>query len=138
MIKISYQPTYTFTSLDVFDYADSEPITYEAHARQSAEWAALCQAWLKAGFEDVEQAIQIVGLAIVSVSQNGERYPISGIDGARALRDAVEAGNPGCGDAFIKHLALGHYNYHFRRADERLKNSREPSALSTDGNGRGK
>jgi len=78
--------------------------------------------------------LQIVGLALVSVSQNGERWPIDGLDGAKELRDAIEAENPGYGDQFIRHLALAHYNYHFRRLDDLLGNSEAPSAQSADGN----
>ena len=77
-------------------------------------------------------------LALVSISQNGERYPLDGLDGAEALRAAVEADNPGYGDQFIKHLALAHYNYHFRRLDDLAGNSAGPSALSAGGKRRGK
>lgn len=138
MIKINYKPTYSFTSLDIFDYADTDPITYEAHARQSPEWAALCRDWVRDGAEDVSRALEIVGLAFVSVSQDGQRYPLDGLNGAEALRAAVEADNPGYGDQFIKHLALAHYNYHFRRLDDLAGNSAGPSARSADGKRRSK
>lgn len=137
MIKLNYNPTYTFSSVDVFDYADTEPITYEAHARQSSEWAAMCREWVADGAVDVERALDIVGLAIVSVSQNGERFPLAGRAGAEALRAAIEESNPGHGDTFIRHLALGHYSLHFRRAEERLGNSRTPSAQSAGGSSPG-
>lgn len=135
-MKLAYKPTYKFTSLDIFDAADSDPITYEAHARQSGEWAALYQEWSKSDYEDTDRALDLIGLALVSVSQNGERWPINGREGAEALRAAVEADNPGYGDLFIKHLAIGHYNFHFRRLDELLGNSKTPSASSADGNDR--
>lgn len=133
VIKINYKPTYKFSSFDIFDAADSEPITYEAHARLPGEWAALHVAWRNGNYEDTNQALDIIGLALVSVAQGGERWPIEGRAGAEALRDAVEADNPGYGDQFIKHLALGHYNYHFRRLESLLGNSEAPSASSADG-----
>lgn len=133
MITLHYKPTYIFSSLDIFDYADTEPIIYEAYARQSPNWAMLCRDWLKDESEDVERALEIVGMAIVSVEQGGEKFQLHGIEGAKALRDAVEAENPGYGDVFVKHLALGHYALHFRRLDERLGNS--PNGLEPSSGG---
>lgn len=133
MIKLNYKSTYTFTSLDIFDYADTEPITYEAYARLGSDWAAKAREWLVNDPENVETALDIVGLAIVSVSQGGERFALHGRAGAEALRATIEADNPGYGDTFIKHLALGHYALHFRRGEERLGNSEKPSVQSTGG-----
>lgn len=132
MLNLTYKPTYTFTSADIFDYSDTQ-LRFEAPARLPGEWAALCRQWVKEGAEDVGRALEIVGMAIIAVSQDEEiegeeptvvthRYPIQGREGAEALREAIEAGSPGHGDTFIKHLALGHYNLHFRRAEKLLGN----------------
>ena len=131
-LKLSYNPTYTFVLADTFDASDDQ-LVFEAHARQPAEWARLVQAWLKDDAEDVARALEIVGRAITSVGQGGEKWPIEGREGAEALRDAIEEANPGHGDAFIKNLALGHYNYHFQRLGEMMGNSSKPSPASVDG-----
>lgn len=132
MLTLVYSPTYKFTSKDIFDYTDT-PITFEAYARQSPEWTKLFLAWEANDYQDVGQALDLVGMAIVSVSQNGQRSPLNGREGAEALRAAIEAAAPGYGDTWIKHLARGHYFYHYRRAEEALGNSSEPSPTSSDG-----
>lgn len=133
MLNLTYKPTYTFASADIFDYSDTQ-LRFEVPARQSPEWAALCRKWLKDGANDVGRALEIVGMAIIAVSQDEivekdgqetqvtHRYEIDGRAGAEALREAIEAGSPGHGDTFIKHLALGHYNLHFRRSEKLLGN----------------
>lgn len=133
MIKLNYKSTYTFSSLDVFDYADTEPIIYEACARLGSDWAAMARNWMLDDPDNVDKALEIIGLAIVSVSQGGERFVLNGRAGAEALREAIEVDNPGHGDTFIKHLALGHYALHFRRAEERLGNLEKPSVQSAGG-----
>jgi hypothetical protein len=136
-MKLIYNPTYEFNSADIFDNSEP-PILYEAHSRQSPEWAALCREWLRDGAEDASRALEIVGRAIVSVSQNGEKFPLAGREGAEALREAIEANSPGYGDTFIKHLAIGHYNYHFNQLDDKLGNWPGPSLPSGDGESPGK
>ncbi|GIK36569.1 MAG: hypothetical protein BroJett011_04020 [Chloroflexota bacterium] len=121
MIKLNYTPTYQFSSAEIFDATD-QPLEFAAHSRLPAAWAALAKAWITSGSEDADVALTLVGMALVSVSQDGETYPIAGREGAEALRDAIEAASPGFGETFIKHLALGHYHLHFRRLEQRLKN----------------
>ena len=132
MLTLVYNPTYQFTSKDIFDYTDT-PIAFEAHARQSPEWTKLFLTWEAGDYQDVGQALDLIGMAIVSVSQNGQRSLVNGRQGAEALRDAIEQAAPGYGDTWIKHLARAHYFYHYRRADEALGNSSEPSPTSSDG-----
>jgi hypothetical protein len=132
MIKLNYNPTYIFTTADVFDNTEP-PIIFESPSRLSPEWAAMTRNWIRDGAKDIGQALEIVGLAIVAVSQNGERFPLEGREGATALRKAIDLSSPGYGDTFIKHLALGHYNYHFNRLEDKLGNSRQPSPVSGGG-----
>lgn len=133
MIKLSYNPTYKFSSVDIFDYADSEPITFEAHSRQTADWARLVRQWASAGGDDPNRAAEIVGMAIVAVEQSGERYPIGTAENAQALRDAIEESAPGHGDRWLCNLAMGHWNYHFSRSEADLGNSVTPSGASSNG-----
>jgi hypothetical protein len=134
-LKLSYNHTYEFTTADYFNASDP-PLTFEASARATPEWARLVRNWLENSPDDVGPALEIVGRAIISVSQNGTKYPINGREGAKALRDAIEQGNPGQGDDFIIDLAQGHYNYHFRRLADLVGNSDEPSTDYADGNNR--
>lgn len=133
MIKLNYNPTYKFSSVDIFDYADSEPITFEAHSRQTSEWARLVRQWASDGGNDPARAAEIVGAAIVAVEQGGERYPIGSTENAQGLRDAIEESAPGHGDRWLCNLALGHWNYHFSRAETDLGNSAAPSEVSSNG-----
>lgn len=119
--QLKYNPIFRFSSGQIFD-ATETPLSFEAHTRQSSEWAALAHEWIRGGAEDVERALDLIGMAIIAVSQEGQRYPLGGREGAEALRTAIEESSPGSGDTFIKHLALGHYHLHFRTLEERLGN----------------
>lgn len=131
-IKLSYNPTYTFSLADAMDASETQ-MTFEAHSRQASAWSRLTRAWLDDEAQDVGRALEIVGQGIIAVSQDGQRYPLGGREGAEALRDAIEAENPGYGDEFIKNLALGFFNHHFQRLGEMMGNSSKPSPASGDG-----
>lgn len=133
-IKLTYNSTYEFTTVDFYSAADP-PVTFESNVRLTPKWARLIQAFLDTDSDHLEDAIEIVGASIVSVSQSGgPKFPIGNVDGAWALHAAVEKTNPGQGDDFIIGLVRGHYHYHFRKLVDLSGNSDEPSSPSDDGN----
>lgn len=137
MLRLNYRATYTFSSLDIGDMADSEQIVYECWANRPSGWTAKCRDFF-AGNDpatSVELALDIIGLSLISVSQGGKRWPVAGREGAEALREAIESQNPGYGDEFILNLAIAIFDRQTRRENERSKNSGEPSPGSSDGNG---
>lgn len=132
--KLTYNPIYEFTTADYNDATDP-PLIFEAHVKPRIEWGDLVGEWiLDTDAKDSEKALALVGHAIISVSQNGDKYLLNGIDGAYALRDAIESENPGLGDTFILNLALGHYNVHYRRLSKIRKNLGKLLPDSDDGN----
>lgn len=137
MINLVYNATYWIRAEELFD-AGGEGIEYEVLSRQSGEWAAMARDWLRNGAEDAGRALDLVALAFVAVRQNGQTWPLGSREQAEALREAIEAQNPGHGDTFICHLALAHYNHHFARLSDRLGNWRAPLAPSGAGGGNSK
>lgn len=135
MLKLNYRATTTFSSADIKDMADNEPILYEVWANRPDGWTATCKAFFEADGENAELALDVVGLSLVSVGQGGERWPVAGREGAVELRDSVEAQNPGYGDYYIRSLALAIFDQQVRREDERLGNSETPLPASVNGNG---
>lgn len=135
-IKLEYNPVYQFTTADYGDATDP-PLTFEAHTNPGPVWRDLIGSWvLDLDAQNLEKAIETVGEAIISVSQNGNRYPVGNREGAWALHAAIEKSNPGQGDTFIVALALGHYNHRWGRLRQLSGNSETPSPPSADGNSR--
>jgi hypothetical protein len=133
-IKLTYNSVYEFSTTDYGDATDP-PLTFEAHARPPVEWGDLIGTWiLDLDPMNIDKAIEAVSYAIISVSQNGCRYPVGNKEGAWALHAAIEKSNPGEGDAFMVGLALGHYNHRWRRLRDLSGNLETPSPPSDDGN----
>lgn len=138
MLKLNYKATTTFTSADIKDLADNEPITYEVWANRPDGWTAAYKAFFESEGDSAALALDALALSLVAVSQGGERWPIDGRDGAAALRDSVEAQNPGYGDYFVRNLAMAVFDQQIQREDRRLGNSEAPLPASKNGNGREK
>lgn len=127
--KLNYNPIYAFTLADIFDNSDSS-ITFESKTRLEPEWAQACQKWIKLDEPPIKLSLEIVGMGICKVSQNGSELAIANADDAAALMAAIEEGSPGSGKLFIEHLVLGHWNLHFmemKRRKKKLVNSSEKS-----------
>ncbi len=132
-IKLEYNSTYEFTTADFYSAADP-PITFESNVRLTPKWARMIQDFIDIDSDRVEDAIEIIGVSIISVSQgSGPKFPVGNSEGAWALHAAIEKTNPGQGDDFIIGLARGHYHHHFRKIVELSGNSDEPSSPSDDG-----
>ncbi len=133
-INLTYNSTYEFTTADFYSAADP-PITFESNVRLTPEWARMIQGFIDVDSDHLEDAIEIVGVSIISVSQNGgPKFPVGNSERAWALHAAIEKNNPGQGDDFIIGLVRGHYHHHFRKIVELSGNSDAPSSPSDDGN----
>lgn len=135
MLKLKYKATTTFTSADIGDMAEPE-IIYHVWANRPDGWTDKCMAFFKEGEKgryDTDLALDIVGLSLTAVEQDGERWPVEGREGAEALRDSVEEQNPGYGDAFIHRLAISIFDQQIKRENDRLGNSEKPLTDSVNG-----
>jgi len=133
MLNLKYRATATFTSADIKDLAENEPIFYEVWANRPDGWTAKCKAFFESNGDDTELGLDVVGLSLVSVAQDGEKWPCVGRDGAQALRESIEAQNPGYGDYFIRNLTVAIFDQQISREDSRLGNSSEPLTPSVNG-----
>lgn len=133
-MKLTYNATYKFTTADYGDVTDPL-LTFETYSRPLTEWRETVGSWL---FDldpgNLDKAIDAVAYGIISVSQNGEKYPIGNRENAWALHAAIEKSDPGQGDRFIICLALGHYIVRSQKSRDLAGNSDEPSPPSDDGN----
>lgn len=138
MLNIKYRATYTFTDRDIGDISDNEPIIYEVWANRKDGWSDTQDRLIKSNFEDIETALDMIGLAVVSISQNGERFPLKGRAGAEDLHRTIEDQNPGCGDEFVCRLAIGICSQQVQYERQRLGNLDKPLPVSANGNGKKK
>ena len=130
MIKIKYNPEYSFSNAEIFDASDDE-IIFFSKTRLPGEWASLGREFYKNN--DIIVAMQMLALAITAIQQDGEKYIISGLSDIESMRDGLEAKQKGLGNEFVSNLAIGHFNHHWARIDDKIKNSKAP--LSTLNNG---
>ena len=119
MIKIEYEATYTFTNADLLDTSDTV-LTFKAKTRHSKEWAEKVNNWINEDQPDPREAVNLMPLAFISITQNGKEYPLDTVEDVKALREAVESQNEGMGDKVLADWVAGHYLYHFKKLDERL------------------
>lgn len=144
--KLNYNPTYTFNLGDIFDAsvnanavdAEDSDIVFESKARLEPEWAQLNQKWMKEDEPPIKLSLEIVGMGITKVSQNGSELVIANSEGALELMNAIEEGAPGQGEIFIEHLVIGHWNLHFLRMGERKKKLAPSSEKLPNGKSRAK
>ena len=133
MLNIKYNATLSFTSIDIRDFSDSDLITYEVWANRPDKWVSICKKFFNGGSEDVELALDIIGLSLVSTSQNGERWSCGNRTNAVALHEHIESQSPDYGDKYIKGLAMHIFDQVIKNEDKRLGNSDAPLVQSTNG-----
>lgn len=132
-MKLDYKATFKVSNWEMGDFADSPEIIYELWANRPIGWREKCLEFIEGKYESIDLALDIVGMILVSVSQDDETWPIKGRDGAQELRDSVEEQNPGYGDTFIFTLAVALFNHYYEYAEQRSKNSSKPSRRSGGG-----
>lgn len=113
-MNITINITRVLTTADLWMACDPV-VEFEVRSRMTPDWARRVTVLEQENQPDVETALELIGEAFVSISQNGERYPLNSKEAATELMSAVEAGNPGSGEQFMVELCLGfasnHYNF---------------------------
>lgn len=130
----AYNTTTIFTSRDIRDAATDPPLIYEVYTNRPAGFSEAIQQFYQT--QTVENALKVIGLALVSVSVYGvedSRQPIGSAEQARELMEAIERMAPGQGEGYVIQLARGIFGQQIDREEQRLKNSAAPSPLSGGG-----
>ena len=134
MIKIN-KITHRFTAKDVKSRTLSAiNLEYEIRVYRPAGWEDAVDKFLEAkGKDDLALAIQVIGLSLVNVYQDGQCYPIGDPEKAKDLIDSVEDQAPGFGANYASWLALIIYNQVINLEEERLGNLEPPLPESSNG-----
>lgn len=127
MIKLAIQPTQTITSDDLEIFVGDLPLVFEAIGNIGGSLQNDLLAWSQADYPAAQTAGFIPRL-FLSVSQNGDKYPLTGQAEAEALRQAV-------GDDLLKDLVESYWNYRYRYFKKKRLGSGNSSPASDTGNG---
>lgn len=130
--NLRYNATHSFTGQEIGD-AGAPEMVYGCRAYRADGWTDKVIAFFEGEGQDTDLALDVVGLSLVWIEQDGERYPITDRDGAVALQEAIEEQNPGYGGIFIRRLAVAVYDQQSKFENERLGNSVRRSEPSDDG-----
>ena len=101
-MKLSVRTTHTVTTDDIDVYCDP-PLIFEAVGNIDPQTQTRLADWHKANYPP-EQAVAFIPKLFISVSQNGEVYPLTTEADAQALREAV-------GDTFLSDLVERFWTY---------------------------
>lgn len=134
----SYNLTSTFTSRDIQDAATEPPLVFTVHTNRPDGFSEVVRKFYKNEDGKLENALKMIGLAVVSVSVLGvedSEQRIGSVKNARALMKAIEELSPGQGERFAIHLAHGIWSQQLDREELDLKNFGTPLVQSANGNG---
>lgn len=82
------------------------PLTFEASGRINDKLTAELQQWFKTGY-DPAKTVEFIPQLFMSVSQNGDAYPLTTQADAEALREAL-------GEGFLLDLVEAFWDYDYR------------------------
>lgn len=106
MFKLAIQTTQTITTDDLEIYVGDTPLVFEAIGNISNSLHTDLLAWSRAGYP-ADQAAAFVPRLFLSVSQNGEKYDLTGPTEAAAFQAAV-------GDDLLKDIIEGYWDFRYR------------------------
>jgi len=113
-VNITINITRVLTTADLWMTCDPV-VEFEVRTKMTPEWARRIQVWEQETHPGLDEALELIGQSFVSVSQNGERYPLGSREAATELMNAVEASSPGNGEQFMIDLLAGfaanHYSF---------------------------
>lgn len=112
-MKIKYNPVRIISTADLFIACDP-PIQFEVKVRLTPSWAIKSRDWDDSPDSDIEIAMELMADAFVSVSQDGDIYPLNTVEAVKGLRDSIESDNPEYGNDFIKIIVEMFSSNHFR------------------------
>lgn len=112
MIKLGNVTTRKVTSGDL-KIACNPPLVFEIKTVFPRPVLREAAKWQTDGSSDAGIAATLASRLFVSVSQNGDRYPLGSQEAIEQLRLAIEDQVPGSGDDFICSLLEGFINDHY-------------------------
>jgi hypothetical protein len=104
MLKLKVKTTHTVTT-DELEMVCDPPLTFEAVGNIGPHLWGELRDWSK-GEYPMEEIVDFIPKLFVSVSQNGDTYPLTTPAQAKALKESV-------GDEFIADLIESYWNYEF-------------------------
>ena len=126
MLNLSVKTTHTISTDDLEIYADP-PLVFEAVGRINDKLHNDLRAWSNKN-HPIDQTVKFVPRLFLSVSQNGDTYPLTTDADAQALREAV-------GDDFLHDLveSFWDYDYLFFRRKQLVSASSSPASATGNG-----
>lgn len=106
MLNLTIKTTQTITTDDLEIFVGDAPLTFEAIGNISNSLHTDLLTWSRAGYP-ADQAAGFIPRLFVSVSQNGEKYDLTGQAAAVAFQEAV-------GDDLLKDIIEGYWDYRYR------------------------
>ncbi len=126
MLSLTVETTMVVSTDDLELYA-SPTLVFRTVGRVNDTLHRELAAWASAGYP-AEQTARFIPRLFLSVSQNGQTYPLTTPDDAQALREAV-------GDEFLANLVESFWDYEFNYFKKKRLASANLSPQSTTGNG---
>ena len=126
MLNLPIRTTMSVTTDDLELYADP-PLAFEAIGRVNDTLHRELAAWASAGYP-ADTTARFIPRLFLSVSLNGQTYPLTTQDEAQALRDAV-------GDEWLANLVEGFWDYEYNYFKKKRLASANLSPASATGNG---
>lgn len=114
MMKLTIHTTRQISSADL-RLAIDPPLSFEIRSYISYDLNLRLAEWQNAGRNNASEAAALINQLFVSVGQNGHLYPLNSPEAVNALRETIEATNPGEGDNFLiamlNGFVINHYNF---------------------------
>jgi hypothetical protein len=130
-MQLSVKTVRTISTDDLNIFCEP-PLLFEARGYIAPELGGDLLEWEAGGYA-AERAAELLPRLFLSVAQEGIRYPLSTKADALALRDAIEAANPGYGDIFLSTLLDGYWNEHYRFFGRKRLASASSQTVSANG-----
>lgn len=106
MFNLKIQTTETITTDDLEIFVGELPLIFEAVGNIPGPLQDDLLTWSRADYP-LPQTLQLVPRLFLSVSQNGDTYPLTSQAEAEALRAAV-------GEELLRDIVEGYWNYRYR------------------------
>lgn len=125
MFDLTIQSTQIVSSDDLEIFVGEMPLIFEAVGNIGGALHGDLLAWSQADYPAAQTAAFVPRL-FLSVSQNGIKYPLTGLAEAEALRQAV-------GDELLRDLVEGYWNYRYRFFKRKRSGSAPSPTASENG-----
>lgn len=133
-MQLKYQGSYSFSTADIGDFNADPPLLFTAVTYRSKKWLALSKELL-GDTENIKTAtaLNFCAEALLTVGQDGQTWPITGLGEATEMMEAIEANGQGTGESFIRHLALAIIVMLARHDEEQKKKLEQSGPASENG-----